>query len=422
MRQAGAVNSGYYSRQIGEYVRPDRGFALDSEFATESDSYPRFIRGVPFHADAFDSRRPGEPVDLELVPEPGNPHDSHAVAADYQGDRVGYLPAVDAAAWHDVIAAANRSGHAVWVHGSLEPFDFGEGELSRLVPKIRVPNRDCAVVLAERLGLVAQVRALVGALSPVLRQAFYDQTWRGFDRTLERELRAHAHLCPDLRWPARRRDRHRVPGLVGVIGCNLAREVREHGRQERNRQREAAREQRRVEQALQGEVRRREREETERVRGERDAAIRARLASGTRNVEIQREFTVSSGVVERIKRDLRGGKAFDRNAEQRRERMQRCADALRLQRAGLSRARIAAELGVRNETVKGLLRDAKFIEHPQSDSPRLELARAAAEARLAGQTKYQFAKCAEISEGRATEAWRDAAAVFTQYADHPAAP
>lgn len=71
-------------------------------------------------------------------------------------------------------------------------------------------------------------------------------------------------------------------------------------------------------------------------------------------------------------------------------RSERGVQALEMQRAGSSRADIAAAIGVGQETVKSLLRDAKFYENPQSDPSRLALARDARQARDEGVTRDAF--------------------------------
>jgi len=88
-------------------------------------------------------------------------------------------------------------------------------------------------------------------------------------------------------------------------------------------------------------------------------------------------------------------------------RAERGQHALGLQRAGHSRAEIAARLAVSQDTVKGLLRDAKFIENPQSDPSRLDLARLALVARNAGSTRERFQANHGLTVGKSTESWRD---------------
>lgn len=90
-------------------------------------------------------------------------------------------------------------------------------------------------------------------------------------------------------------------------------------------------------------------------------------------------------------------------------REERGVRALEMQRRGSPRAEIAAALGVSRDTVKSLLRDAKFYENPQSDPSRLVLAREARQARDAGITRDAFQVDRGITSGKSTEAWRDAA-------------
>jgi DNA polymerase-3 subunit epsilon len=90
-------------------------------------------------------------------------------------------------------------------------------------------------------------------------------------------------------------------------------------------------------------------------------------------------------------------------------RAERGAQALDLQRSGMSRAQIAEVLGIGVETVKGILRDAKFYENPLSDPSRLALAHEARAARKAGLTRDRFQVEKGLSPGKSTETWRDAA-------------
>jgi DNA polymerase-3 subunit epsilon len=98
----------------------------------------------------------------------------------------------------------------------------------------------------------------------------------------------------------------------------------------------------------------------------------------------------------------------DHNGDQRSARLARARTALELQQAGWARADIATHLGVGPETVKGLLRDAKFYANPQSDPSRLNLAHVAMAARGGGMTRDVFAAEQGLSRGKADEAWRDA--------------
>lgn len=90
-------------------------------------------------------------------------------------------------------------------------------------------------------------------------------------------------------------------------------------------------------------------------------------------------------------------------------RAERGVQALMMQRQGASRGHIAATLHVSQETVKSLLRDAKFYENPQSDPARLVIAREARDARSSGVTRDRFQRDRGLTAGKSTEAWRDAA-------------
>jgi DNA polymerase-3 subunit epsilon len=98
-------------------------------------------------------------------------------------------------------------------------------------------------------------------------------------------------------------------------------------------------------------------------------------------------------------------------------RANRGVRALDLQRSGMTRAQIGKALGVGLETVKGILRDAKFYENPLSDPSRLALAREAYAARRAGLTRDRFQAEKGLSPGKSTETWRDAAMLETELAD-----
>ena len=104
--------------------------------------------------------------------------------------------------------------------------------------------------------------------------------------------------------------------------------------------------------------------------------------------------------------DARGGNL--RNKEQRKARLERCRDAVRLQEAGLSQARIAQAIGVASGTVKVLLRDGKFYADPTSDPLRAKAAEAAVRARNRGLTKNQFNAELGLTWSKLSEAWKDA--------------
>lgn len=100
------------------------------------------------------------------------------------------------------------------------------------------------------------------------------------------------------------------------------------------------------------------------------------------------------------------------NTAVRAERLERCRQAVKLQRDGASRREIAASLGVSQESVKALLRDGKFYDEPETDPARLESAKRAAQARARGVTRTEFALQARLSKAKADECWKDADVLF----------
>ncbi len=100
------------------------------------------------------------------------------------------------------------------------------------------------------------------------------------------------------------------------------------------------------------------------------------------------------------------------NASVRAERLERCWQAVELQRSGASRSQIAERLGVSDEAVKSLLRDGKFYADPQADPARVDLARQAAAARAQRVPRAEFARRTSLSKGKADECWKDADVLF----------
>lgn len=96
------------------------------------------------------------------------------------------------------------------------------------------------------------------------------------------------------------------------------------------------------------------------------------------------------------------------------ERLERCREAVALQRSGVTRRQIGERLGVGEETVKALLRDGKFYADPEADSERLELANRAAAARTQGLTRAQFGEQLGLSMGKTDESWKDADVLFAK--------
>lgn len=89
-------------------------------------------------------------------------------------------------------------------------------------------------------------------------------------------------------------------------------------------------------------------------------------------------------------------------------RLARCQHALKLYESGLSRREIAMKLETSIDSVKALLRDARFYSNPSSDPDRYCLVQDANAARAAGGTRVQFAQTRSLSSAKAKAVWRDA--------------
>ena len=329
---------------------------LHEVFPDPEDHFRRYVRGVMFHQDGFKGGVPGQVVDLELVPEQFNRHDLQAVAVDHERARIGYLPASDAARWHDVLLAANRAGFSVWVHGELALVDFGDED--RLVPTLFIPLNQRMCELGDRFGVGAAITWLLDAVGESVRAEMLESAWDEFPRSLVKKVARHAEQFTELTWPtnppAGLPSRVEAPGvLYPYLKALVLRQRREQAEQRH----------------LEADQRRAERQaEAERLRAER---IRLK-------------------------------------EEARQARLDRAREALGLQGQGRSRAEIGQRMSLSEATVKMLLRDAKFYIDPASDPARRRLACAAAAARRDGATRAKFQCDQGLSKPKSTEAWKDA--------------
>lgn len=106
-----------YVRRASEYVRPALPLRLDGTLSLRAKSgfeNTHILTDAPTHTDYL----------LEAVPEPGNPHDQHAVALDVDGSRVGFVPAIVAKRLSPAIVEANKLGLRVMMQGRT--YDNGE--------------------------------------------------------------------------------------------------------------------------------------------------------------------------------------------------------------------------------------------------------------------------------------------------------
>lgn len=387
-----------YVRREGEYARPVGRLLLES-----ADPFEAWSRGVAFHVGAFANEKPGQVVEVELVPEPGNPHDSHAVALDRRGRRFGYLSSGVADTWHDIVRAGNAAGFALWVQGRLEEFEADDGSL-QLSCTLMLPRFEEQRELAVRFGLNAQALALLSKFNETEREELLEASRDEFPTHLERALRAHAATFPEFCWAPPTTRRGRVPGVLYLLFRGIAkrerlaraearRETAAHSKLRKEAERQAARQAKH--------------EANEQARQHRLERAAAAAAGGVSNEELATSLGVSVATAAALKRQARG-RPWDRNAELRTERLQRCAGAVRLQAQGLTRAQIAAELSCGIDTVAGLLRDGRFFADPTSDRERLDRAKEAARVSASGLTRAQWRSVGGLSAAKAAEAWKDA--------------
>lgn len=98
---------GGYRRQRGEYIRPALNWRLPEggilHDVAATNTYGQFL--VQYSV--------GDIVDAELVPEPHNVFDDHALCVDICGLKIGYIGSVFAEFWHPFVAAMNRRGYSV---------------------------------------------------------------------------------------------------------------------------------------------------------------------------------------------------------------------------------------------------------------------------------------------------------------------
>lgn len=399
----------FYVRRPGEYVRPLHRLRLGEEFPDPDDHYIRFLRGAKYQEPLFAGHQPGQRIELELVPERHNPHDVHAVAVDHDGNRVGYLPAGEAARWHDIILAANRQGFSLWVSGELENFDFDEGG-RRLVPRILIPKTHLLCDIGRRFRVANTVAQLLDAVGPQVRTQLLDHAWQErLPASLVRQVTAQAGTFPQLTWPSNPPDGvgpQQVP--PGVLFPYLKQTVLNERREAAERRRIEAAERRAARTAEAERLRAESARLNEEAREARLEQVRKAVAQGLTNAQICAEFTIGRATLAKLKQDLRGGAGWDHNAEVREDRLGRAQEAVRLQQQGLTRAAIGERMSLGAETVETLLRDGKFYADPGGDPERLQRANAAAEAVREGLTRAQFRARGQLSKPKSVEAWKDA--------------
>lgn len=344
--------STFYVPPPGEYSDPSGLYHFELPLDSSFDNH--FVRGTVYHQPALKGFSDGEVFVAALVPEPGNPHDPWALAIHLGGQRIGYI-AGDYAVWmHEYVAAHNRRDKEVTVDGA-----------------IRVDGRDIKATVfmpwphhqqqfRNDSGLPAECRALLSVLpDEVLQRAM--QTSQNLSQSDAKWIRRLEPGAGQLIWVDRPKTRIPEPLHRALVTMDHERKA------EIRRTRDAARVEKQREEAAR---RKAKLEATE----ARDGAILAMAAAGATQTAIARELGCSDSTV-RSTMAAAGNKSLtNSNTASQDERLERGRRALGLQRAGITRRAIAEELECGPDTVKSLLKDAKFFEDPASDQVRLDRA------------------------------------------------
>lgn len=352
-----------WARGRGEYQRPSSSQALVTiaeARRTDVHDHPDLdlrsvfwmgARGVDYHRAAMATQKVGRWAWLELVPEPHNPHDDTAVALDLDGVRIGYVGASVAYRIHPVVRYQNLDGNACFVPAVLQ---------SRDEVYVALPTQSRLNRYIDRVQISLECAAVWDALSPDLRHAISDANYWLDETTAAAVIQLRVH-APHLAWPAKPN-----PAEIPKYWDELMRDKRRARREERAAERKQERQataQRVAERAFQ--------------REQRDARIVDLHGNGRSRAQIAAELGVSSSTVATVlaKAGIRatgGMNDYSRAAQE--ARIRRCQQALSLQRSALTRAEIAHAMGVSAETVKLLLRDARFYQAPEDSPERLNLA------------------------------------------------
>jgi hypothetical protein len=384
---------GSYTPPADEYLRPSGRTELKPK--TYVDNH--YVRGASFHSENFVDCRSGDVIQLELVPEPGNPYDRWAVALHLEGRRVGYISAEDSGLWHDIVFAYNRAGSAVLAEGIVHTYGEDTTGLTVLLPGF-----EDAETLMSDLGLFQECDAVIAALPEEARDRILDSERYGLSASDVRLLRSKKHLAPSLNWHKSRGSR-----LEDRYPTALYRRLIELDQLKRARmweEKQAARQEARLE-------RERLKQETRDAKAAAQEAFVERVkvvhASGASMSAMCRDLGCSASRIKRVL-SLKGLDALPKqNQVAKDERMVRAQQALRLQQGGYTRNQIAGKMDCSFETVKSMLKDAKFYADPWTDLERLHLVRASKDPSVISLSFLAAASSLRVTQAKLKSARRD---------------
>lgn len=179
-----------YVPPAGEYVRPARRLVLRPEGRFDN----HYVRGAQYHPAAFVGLRHGQLVEIELVPEPGNPHDRWAVALHINDQRIGYIGAGEAGEWQDFVVTCNRRGVGVFARGDIDM------DRAPLAATVFLPWEENLARIAMDEEVSHQCDQLLAALAPEVRDRIMAVGPGGLGAELVKSLHSRKRFAPDLNW------------------------------------------------------------------------------------------------------------------------------------------------------------------------------------------------------------------------------
>lgn len=345
--------SSVYKAPPGEYVRPLGRYLLEVDENGSFDNH--YIRGAFQHQGHLKRYKNAARILVELVPEPGNPHDPWALAFYLDGQRIGYVAASYANGLHEYVAGHNRQGRAVYAYGKVrvEP-----GETERRAT-VFLPWWQDQMAFQEASGVMAECDFLIDALPEHTRLRAM-RTSQDLAPADVRYIWSMKSWAPDLVWSKRAQ----IPVALRRRLVELDRERAEQERLVAAREREMVR-------IAKAEALAAKRKEKEEAKKQMDDSICRLAEEGNSKAAIARMLACSESRVRAVLSKLPVVAVVDANVESRRSRLARGSPALQMQREGFTRKDIAKAIGCELETVKRLLKDAKFFEAPTTDPDRL---------------------------------------------------
>jgi len=422
-----AVSSGAHVRSPGEYVRPGSVLILADECPSIATQRWFFAVGSTYHQKALSRFHDGRPVQVEFVPEPGNPHDNLAVALDVDGQRCAYVHADSAAWYHDVVRGLNAGGSAVVTSGVVRATtwtDDNDRPRSGWALDYVRPHLDDLRDLAVAAGLRDAHDRVVATLTADQRVEMLDDCWDEYSKGVVKALSRDANLAPELTWSTDTDlpRSERVP----IWHYSFARDDllihRERLRHQSQVRALAQRRQEALEKGARDAARQQVTEAKHAQRRAQHAEALALHAGGLSHQKVADRVGVTRSTVEawvrqvRLAADPEGGKDYhDRMA---RERVDRALRATRPQEESLSRKEIRVDLNCGQEAVKALLRDGRFYRDPQADQHRLDIALRARNLLADGVVKDKIAAALNLTTPATIRACRDAFAL--EHLNYPA--